>query len=70
MTHIVMIFSSLILYVEMAANGMFGAGANGMINEPDPEKFYSISMCEVAVLNKKVKALIQDLKIVTDLVKV
>ena len=38
----------------MAANGLFGAGANSMIGPPDPNKSFTLSKLEIAVLDKDV----------------
>lgn len=56
-------------YIEMAANGMFGVGANGFINPTDLNKYFSISMLEVSVRNNDVYGIIRDLKIVVDMVE-
>ena len=54
----------------MAANGMFGAGKDGMINPPDPDRHFSLSTVEVVVVNRDVKKIIRELKIVMDMAKV
>ena len=58
------------MYVEMAANGMFGAGKEGMINPPDPTRSFTLSMVEIAVFNRKAYEVIRDLKILLGMVKV
>ena len=58
------------VYIEMAANGMFGAGKGGLINAPDPERRYSLSMAEIAVFNTKCYEILQDLTVILDLAKV
>lgn len=58
------------LYVEMAANGMFGAGRDGLINAPDPSREYTLSMAEVAVFDAAYYQLLMDLTVITDLAKV
>ena len=54
----------------MAATGMFGAGEGGLINPPDPNRQYSLSMVEIVVLNKKCFEVLQDLTVIIDLAKV
>lgn len=49
---------------------MFGAGASGMINPPDPSRYYSISMAEVAVFDRDVYNLLMDLTLIYDMAKV
>jgi len=38
----------LLLYVEVACNGLFGCGADGMINPPDPARTFSLAAAGVA----------------------
>ncbi len=54
----------------MAANGMFGAGRDGLINPPDPSRTFTLSMVEVAVINKNVSRVIRDLNLLIGMVKV
>lgn len=54
----------------MAANGMFGAGKDGLINAPDPSREYTLSMAEVAVFDAAYYQLLIDLTVITDLAKV
>ena len=56
--------------MEVAANGMFGAGKDGMINAPDPAREYTLSMAEVAVFDTAVYEVLMDLTVVIDLAKV
>ncbi|KAJ7388841.1 Alpha-mannosidase 2C1 [Desmophyllum pertusum] len=58
-----------ILYVEMAANGMFGAGKDGLINAPDPTREYTLSMAEIAVFDTTVYEVLMDLTVIIDLAK-
>ena len=58
------------LLIEMAANGMFGAGKDGMINPPDPTKSFTLSMVEIAVFNRKAYKVICDLKLLLSIIKV
>lgn len=57
------------LYVEMAANGMFGAGKDGLINAPDPSREYTLSMAEVAVFDTACYKVLMDLTVIIDLAK-
>lgn len=59
-----------VLYVEVAVNGMFGAGQGGMINPPDPDRHCSLSLSEIAVFDREVYDLIMDLTILYDMTKV
>ena len=54
----------------MAANGMFGAGKDGMINPPDLKREFTLAMVETAVLNRKAYEIIRDLKLLLSIVKV
>ena len=54
----------------MAANGMFGAGKDGMINPPDPTSSFMLSMAEIAVFNRKAYEIIRDLKLLLSMIKV
>lgn len=42
---------SLTLYVEVACNGLLGAGKGSMIAAPDPEKMFQVSRAELAVFH-------------------
>lgn len=57
------------VYVEAVASDMFGAGANGMINPPDPSRYYSISVAELVVFDKDVYDLLLDLTTIHDMAK-
>ena len=56
--------------MEVAANGMFGAGKDGLINAPDPAREYTLSMAEIAVFDTAVYEVLMDLTVITDLAKV
>ena len=58
------------LYIEAVANDMFGAGASGLINPPDPSRHYSISVAEIAVFDRGVYDLLMDLTVIHDMAKV
>ena len=61
---------SFCLYVEAAANGMFGAGKGGMINPPDPSMSFVLSMADVAVFDDGVYHLLMDLTALLGIAKV
>ncbi|XP_035663488.1 alpha-mannosidase 2C1-like [Branchiostoma floridae] len=57
------------LYVEMAANGMFGAGQGSMISAPDPNRTFTLSRAELAVLDRDVYNLLMDFEVIFDMAK-
>ena len=59
-----------VVYIEAVASDMFGAGARGMINPPDPSRYYPLSLAEVAVFDRGVYDLLLDLTIIYDMAKV
>ena len=59
-----------VLYLEAAANGMFGTGHNGLINPPDPKKCYSVTRVEIAVFEEVVNELLLDLAVLFGMSKV
>ncbi|NXE46124.1 MA2C1 mannosidase, partial [Casuarius casuarius] len=58
---------SLMLYVELACNGLFGAGKGSMIAPPDPDRRFTLSKAELAVFNRDVYELLVDLEILLDM---
>ncbi|KAK3097644.1 hypothetical protein FSP39_011690 [Pinctada imbricata] len=56
-------------YVEMACNGLFGAGNNGLINPPDVNKMFTLSQAELAVFDRLVYNLQVDIKLLHDMAK-
>ncbi len=58
------------LYVEVAANGLFGAGEGGLINPPDPSRHYPLSTVDVAVFNQEAYDLLVDLTTIIDMARV
>ncbi|KAI9312271.1 galactose mutarotase-like domain-containing protein [Dichotomocladium elegans] len=50
-------------YIEMACNGMFGAG-NGLIGPPDPNRFFNLNELDLAVPNKRAWDLLYDFQII------
>ncbi|MBN3314125.1 MA2C1 mannosidase, partial [Atractosteus spatula] len=60
---------SVTLYVEVACNGLFGAGQGSMIAPPDPHRKYSVQRAELAVFNRGVQELLTDFEMLIDVVK-
>ncbi|KAI9490397.1 galactose mutarotase-like domain-containing protein [Zychaea mexicana] len=50
-------------YIEMACNGMFGAG-NGLIGPPDPNRFFNLNELDLAVPNRRAWDLLYDFQII------
>lgn len=61
---------SLTLYVEVACNGLFGAGKGSMIAAPDPEKMFQLSQANLAVFHRDVHNLLVDLELLLGVAKV
>lgn len=61
---------SLTLYVEMACNGLFGAGQGSQIAPPDPNRKFSVQKAELVVFNGDVRELLTDFEMLVDIVKV
>ncbi|KAH0619864.1 hypothetical protein JD844_014236 [Phrynosoma platyrhinos] len=60
---------SLTLYVEVACNGLFGAGKGSMIAPPDVNKKFSLHKAELVVYNRDVHELLVDFEILLDMAK-
>lgn len=60
---------SVTLYVELACNGLFGAGQGSMIAAPDPNRTYSVQKAELVVFNRNVRDLLTDFEMLVDIVK-
>lgn len=58
------------LYVELACNGLFGAGQGSMIAAPDPNRKYTLNTAELVVFNQDVQDLLTDFEMLVDIVKV
>ncbi|XP_035191627.1 alpha-mannosidase 2C1 isoform X3 [Oxyura jamaicensis] len=58
---------SVTLYVELACNGLFGAGKGTMIAPPDPDRRFTVSKAELVVFNRDVYELLVDLEILLDM---
>lgn len=61
---------SLTLYVEVACNGLLGAGKGNMIAAPDPEKMFQVSRAELATFHRDVYKLLVDLELLLGIAKV
>lgn len=61
---------SLTLYVEVACNGLLGAGRGSMIAAPDLEKTFRLSRAELAVFHRDVHKLLVDLELLLGIAKV
>ncbi|XP_070089351.1 alpha-mannosidase 2C1 isoform X5 [Equus przewalskii] len=57
------------LYVEVACNGLLGAGKGTMIAAPDPEKMFQVSRAELAVFHQDVHKLLVDLELLLGMAK-
>lgn len=60
---------SLTLYVEVACNGLLGAGKGSMIAAPDPEKMFQLSQAKLAVFHRDVHNLLVDLELLLGVAK-
>lgn len=60
---------SMTLYIEMACNGLFGAGQGGMIGPVDPNKTFTLQKAELAVYNRNVEELLLDFEILYDMAR-
>lgn len=61
---------SFTLYVEVACNGLFGAGQGSMIAAPDPNRMFSAQRAELVIFNREVRELLTDFELLVDIVKV
>ncbi|XP_004070042.1 alpha-mannosidase 2C1 [Oryzias latipes] len=60
---------SFTLYVEVACNGLFGAGQGSMIATPDPNRRFSIHKAELVIFNRDVRELLTEFEMLVDIVK-
>ena len=54
----------------MACNGLFGAGEGTMISPPSLDRYYVLSMANIAVFDRDCYQLIMDLKILLGMARV
>ncbi|KAL7980375.1 hypothetical protein Chor_014704 [Crotalus horridus] len=59
----------LTLYLEVACNGLFGAGKGSMIAPPDLDKTFSLNRAELVIYNRDVRELLVDFEILLDMAK-
>ncbi|PKU28885.1 hypothetical protein llap_20811 [Limosa lapponica baueri] len=59
--------NNVTLYVELACNGLFGAGKGSMIAPPDPDRRFTLSKAELVIFNRDVYELLVDLEILLDM---
>ncbi|KAJ3262095.1 Alpha-mannosidase 2C1 [Boothiomyces macroporosus] len=57
------------IYIEVGANGMFGAGFNGMINAPDPNKSFALKTVKLVCFNELARSIYWDLEVLLGIVK-
>ncbi|XP_069837923.1 alpha-mannosidase 2C1 isoform X2 [Dendropsophus ebraccatus] len=60
---------SMTLYIEMACNGLFGAGKGSMIAPVDPKKTFTLQKAELAIFNRDVQELLLDFEILYDMAR-
>ena len=60
---------TLELYVELAANGMFGVGYQGVINPVDPNVSYELKTCDIALFSRQAWDLMYDFIVIADMAK-
>lgn len=58
------------VYIEMACNGVFGAGNDGVINPPKLDRTFQLEQAELIVRDEDVFQLICDFQVLIDLAKV
>jgi hypothetical protein len=57
------------VYIEIACNGLFGAGRGGDIEPPDPLKFYKLEECCIAAFDPLAWALLHDVTVLAGMAK-
>lgn len=63
-------YNSVTMYIEAVVSGMFGAGNNGLINPPDPNRWLTVSQADIAVFDDDVSELLMDLTVLIEQAKV
>lgn len=56
--------------MEVACNGLFGAGQGSMIAAPDPSRMFSVQKAELVIFNRDVQKLLTEFEMLVDIVKV
>ncbi|OQV19664.1 Alpha-mannosidase 2C1 [Hypsibius exemplaris] len=57
------------LWLEVACNDLFGAGAGGMINPPDMGRMFAVKKAKIAVFDREVWELFTDLEVIVGMAK-
>ncbi|KAI0234645.1 Alpha-mannosidase 2C1 [Lamellibrachia satsuma] len=57
------------LYVEMECSDLFGAGKDGIINPPDPNKYYTLRRADIVVKDPEIYQLLVDFEVLVDLIE-
>lgn len=57
------------LYIEVAANELFGAGKGGMIEPPDPNKTFPLNKARIVVFNRRAYDVLMDFDILMGMAK-
>jgi alpha-mannosidase len=57
------------LWIEVAANGLFGAGGGGMINPPDPNRRFRLSRADLVVYDPIAYGIYWDLQVLLGIAK-
>ncbi|PWA30481.1 hypothetical protein CCH79_00015270 [Gambusia affinis] len=60
---------SVTLYVEVACNGLFGAGQGSMIAAPDASRMFSVQKAELVIFNRDVQKLLTEFEMLVDIIK-
>ncbi|CAH2273484.1 alpha-mannosidase 2C1 [Pelobates cultripes] len=60
---------SMTLYIEVACNGLFGAGQGSMIAPVDAHKMFMLQKAELAIFHRDVQELLLDFEIIYDMAK-
>lgn len=58
-----------VVHIEMACNGLFGAGQGSQIAPPDHNRQFALSKVEVAVIDRKVHQLLMDFDVIIGMAK-
>lgn len=61
--------SSIVLYLEMACNGLFGVGDGGLINAPDPNRTFTINKRQLGALDREAYDLYMEFKVIYEMAK-
>ncbi|KAJ3122321.1 Alpha-mannosidase 2C1 [Nowakowskiella sp. JEL0407] len=56
-------------YIEIACNGMFGVGNDGLINPPDPNRYFKLVASEIVVYDQNALDLRSDMEVLVGVAK-